>query len=69
MRLQVKKWSFIRLVRLVVGLIGTIQGILIKELALSIFAFILVYMALAVYETDRLELELEEVNPRQKDKP
>ena len=69
MRLQVKKWSFIRLVRLVVGLIGTIQGILIKELALSIFAFILVYMALAVYETDRLELELEEVNPRQKDRP
>lgn len=69
MRLQVKKWSFIRLLRLVVGLVGTIQGILIRELALSIFAFILVYMALAVYETDKLELELEEVNPHQKDTP
>ncbi|MGZ3998822.1 MAG: hypothetical protein ACXVKM_14210 [Flavisolibacter sp.] len=69
MRFQVKKWSFIRLLRLVVGLVGTIQGILIKELALSIFAFILVYMALAVYETDKLELELEEVNPHQKDTP
>ncbi|MGZ4012643.1 MAG: hypothetical protein ACXVLF_16910 [Flavisolibacter sp.] len=66
MRFQVKKWSFIRLLRLVVGLVGTIQGILIKELALSIFAFILVYMALAVYESNELEVELEEARPRLK---
>ena len=66
MRLEVKRWSFIRVVRLVVGLTGTIQGILIRELALSIFAFILVYMALAVFGSGKveLELELEEVNAR-----
>ena len=66
MRLQAKKWSFIRLLRLVVGLVGTIQGILIKEFALSIFAFILVYMALAVFESNELEVELEEARPRLK---
>lgn len=64
MRLEVKRWSVIRLVRLIVGIIGTIQGILIGELALSIFAFLLVYMALAVKANEKLELELEEVRPR-----
>lgn len=64
MRLEVKKWSLIRLVRLIVGLIGTIQGILIGEVALSIFAFLLVYMALAVRASENLELEMEEVRPR-----
>ncbi|HEY6954459.1 MAG TPA: hypothetical protein VI385_04410 [Flavisolibacter sp.] len=64
MRLEVKKWSLIRLVRLIVGLIGTIQGILIGEVALSIFAFLLVYMALAVKPSEKVELELEEVRPR-----
>jgi hypothetical protein len=64
MRLEVKKWSLIRLVRLIVGLIGTIQGILIGEVALSIFAFLLVYLALAVRASENLELEMEEVRPR-----
>ena len=64
MRLEAKKWSLIRLVRLIVGLIGTIQGILIGEVALSIFAFLLVYMALAVKPSEKVELELEEVRPR-----
>lgn len=64
MRLEVKKWSLIRLVRLIVGLIGTIQGILIGEVALSIFAFLLVYMALAVRASENLELEMEGVRPR-----
>ena len=64
MRLEVKRWSVIRLIRLIVGLIGTIQGILIGELALSIFAFLLVYMALAVRASEKLELEMEEVRPR-----
>ena len=64
MRLEVKRWSVIRLVRLIVGIIGTVQGILIGELALSIFAFLLVYMALAVKANEKLELELEEVRPR-----
>ena len=67
MRLQVRNWNVIRLLRLVVGLTGTIQGILIKEFGLSIVAFILVYMALAVYNTDEFEAELEEVKPRLKD--
>ena len=67
MRLQIKKWSLIRVLRLIVGLVGTIQGILISEIALSIFAFTLVYMALAVFENDKYEVELEEARPRQKE--
>ena len=52
-----------------VGLVGTIQGILIREYALSIFAFILVYMALAVYENDSYEVELEEAKSVFKENP
>ena len=52
-----------------VGLVGTIQGILIREYALSIFAFILVYMALAVYENDSYEVELEEAKSVLKENP
>jgi hypothetical protein len=64
MRLQVKKWSIIRLLRLAVGLIGTIRGIMIGEVALSILAFLLVYMALAVYKSAEYEVELEEIKAR-----
>lgn len=40
-------WSFIRFVRLVIGVTGTVQGVLLKEYALSLISFFLVYMAIA----------------------
>jgi hypothetical protein len=64
MRLRVTKWSLIRLLRLGVGVAGTVQGIFIGELALSILAFVLVYMALAVYHTDENQMELDEIKAR-----
>jgi hypothetical protein len=64
MRLRVKKWSLIKLLRLGVGVAGTVQGIFIGELALSILAFVLVYMALAVYHTDENRMELDEIKAR-----
>jgi hypothetical protein len=64
MRLQVKKWSLIRLLRLGVGLTGTVQGIVIGELALSILAFVLVYMALAVYHSEEYQVDVQEIKAR-----
>jgi hypothetical protein len=64
MRLRVTKWSLIRLLRLGVGVTGTVQGIFIGELALSIVAFVLVYMALAIYHTGENQMELDEIEAR-----
>lgn len=42
-----RNWNLLRVLRLVVGATGTVQGILINEYALSLFSFLLVYMAIA----------------------
>jgi hypothetical protein len=48
MKIPVKKgWNFIRILRLVIGIAGTIQGFLVKEFALSLAGFFLVYMVVA----------------------
>jgi hypothetical protein len=40
-------WNFIRVLRLFLGVTGTIQGIMMEEFTLSLAGFFLVYMAIA----------------------
>jgi hypothetical protein len=40
-------WNLMRWLRLIIGTAGTVQGLIIGEYALSIFSFLLVYMAIA----------------------
>ena len=63
-----RRWSFIRLLRLAVGLAGTVQGILTSEYELSIGGFLLVYMAIAdsVNESE-YELEVQEIHSSSKE--
>jgi CheY-specific phosphatase CheX len=53
--------NFIQLLRLVVGLAGTVQGFLVKEFALSLAGFLLVYMAvtdIGYFRANNCEVEL-----------
>lgn len=60
-----RNWSIIRITRLVVGIIGTVQGVLIREFAMSLLSFLLVYMALSDVEWENAyEVELKEANSR-----
>jgi hypothetical protein len=62
------KWNFIRMLRLIVGISGTVQGIVIKEFAFSIAGFLLVYMAVAGLKTGEVdEVELEEIKLKSKE--
>lgn len=46
MKIQTKKSrDYINMLRLTIGLAGTVQGFLVKEFALSLAGFFLVYMA------------------------
>jgi len=64
MKMQISRnWNFIGVIRLVVGAAGTVQGFVIKEFALSLAGFFLVYMAVAAagyFGADKTEVKLEE---------
>ena len=66
MRILVKgNWNFIRIFRLVAGATGTVQGIVMKEFALSLGGFLLVYMAIAdagYCDKNSREVELREIS-------
>lgn len=48
MKMETKRnGNFINMVRLTVGIAGTIQGFITKEFSLSLAGFFLVYMAIA----------------------
>lgn len=67
---QKKVANLIRILRLVTGIAGTLQGLLMKEFALSIAGFFLVYMAVAgtIYQSmNNLEMELKEAKSNLKD--
>lgn len=54
-----------RLFRLIAGTAGTVQGFVMKEFALSLAGFFLVYMAIAdvgCSGSNNCEVELKEVN-------
>jgi len=53
------------MVRLAAGIAGTVQGFVIKEIALSLAGFFLVYMAIAGRKT--LKVELKEVTSTSKE--
>lgn len=62
------KWNFIRMLRLIVGISGTVQGIMIKEFAFSIAGFLLVYMAVAEVKTNEVDqVELKEIKLKSKE--
>ena len=62
------KWNFIRMLRLIVGISGTVQGIMIKEFAFSIAGFLLVYMAVAEVKTNEVDqVELKEIKLESKE--
>ena len=42
-----RSWNFIGVIRLVAGIAGTVQGFVMKEFALSLAGFFLVYTAVA----------------------
>jgi hypothetical protein len=67
MKTLVKKSRIIlRLFRLAIGIAGIVQGFLMKEFALSIAGFFLVYMAINHSECcggNRSAVELEETQP------
>ena len=70
MRISVRKWNLIRLLRLIAGIAGTIQGFLMREFALSLAGFFLVYMAIAnvgCCGNNGCELELKEAKPNLKE--
>ena len=59
-----KNWNFIGVVRLAAGIAVTVQGFVMKEFALSLAGFFLVYMAVAAaayFGADKTEVKLEEV--------
>lgn len=63
-----KKKDFINILRLTVGLAGTVQGFLVKEFALSLAGFFLVYMAVEGMNYFGMNnLELKEVKLTSKD--
>lgn len=58
------------MLRLTVGLVGTVQGFLVKEFALSLAGFFLVYMAVEgmnYFGMNNLAIELKEVKLTSKD--
>jgi len=62
------RWSIIRILRLVVGAIGTVHGVTINELAMSLLAFLLFYMAIDDTDCGNVyEVELNEANPQLKE--
>lgn len=62
------KWNFIRMLRLIVGISATVQGIIIKEFAFSIGGFLLVYMAIAELKTSEIdEVKLKEIKLKSKE--
>lgn len=64
----VGNWSILRILRLVVGISGTVQGFILKEFALSLAAFWLVYMALAdVGPCNSCEVDLKGANQGSKE--
>jgi CheY-specific phosphatase CheX len=66
MKIKIKsKWNFISMVRLTAGIAGTVQGFVIKEFALSLAGFFLVYMAVAGRKN--LNVELKEVTSTSKE--
>jgi hypothetical protein len=65
MRISVRNWNFMRLFRLIAGIAGTVQGFMMKEFALSLAGFFLVYMAIAnvgCCGSNSCEVELKEAN-------
>lgn len=70
MKIETKKRDFINMLRLTVGLAGTVQGFLVKEFALSLAGFFLVYMAVEgmnYFGMNNLAIELKEVKLTSKD--
>lgn len=70
MKIETKKRDFINMLRLTVGLVGTVQGFLVKEFALSLAGFFLVYMAVEgmnYFGMNNLAIELKEVKLTSKD--
>ena len=64
MKIETKRNGIlINMVRLAVGIAGTIQGFIIKEFALSLAGFFLVYMAVAgirILSIDNFKMELKQ---------
>jgi hypothetical protein len=62
MKIEMKRnRSLINIIRLVVGVTGTVQGFLVNEFALSLAGFLLVYMAVAYFDSNRFGVELKKV--------
>lgn len=71
MKIQTKRsGNFINMLRLTIGLAGTVQGFLVKEFALSLGGFFLVYMAvegMSYFGMNNLEIELKDAESTSKE--
>jgi len=62
----IANWNIICVIRLLVGIIGIFQGIMMKEFALSLMALLLVYMAVGDAEGNAYMVETKEANRKRK---
>lgn len=61
MKIEMKRSrNLISIIRFVVGVAGTLQGFLVNEFALSLGGFLLVYMAVAYYDSSSFGMKLKE---------
>lgn len=62
MKIEMKRnRTFINIIRFIVGVMGTVQGFLVNEFALSLAGFLLVYMAVAYFDSNSFGMKLKKV--------